>query len=134
MTKDTTMDYRGLTFQMESLKVGDDVIKQRKTQEINNVAGEIAADADVVVLKKGAGADNLALTIAVPTAAEVGKSKIIYMDGAPAAGTFVLTLTNKVIGGTAGATATFDADREMLSLIGAKDRWLVTGQAGVTLA
>jgi len=84
-----------------------------------------------------AGGTGFAVTLAAPTAAEVGKLKIITLESiSSSAVTMALT---EVIGGTAGTSASFDAAGETLVLVGVESapasfKWLVLKEHGVTLS
>lgn len=84
-----------------------------------------------------AGGEGFAVTLAAPTAAQVGKIKIITLESITS-GAVTLALTN-VIGGSAGTSASFDAAGETLTLVAveatpAAFMWLVLDEHGVTLS
>lgn len=72
-----------------------------------------------------------AITLAVPSAAMVGKVLVIEYIGTDT-DEVTLALTN-VIGGSASTSASFNAQRETLVLYGLTDKWLVLKEHGVTL-
>jgi hypothetical protein len=79
-----------------------------------------------------------AVTLAAPTAAELGITKTICMIAGDGTNTVTLALTN-VIGGSAATTATFDAAGETLVVRAVQTdsstyRWLVIKEHGVTLS
>lgn len=94
-------------------------------------AGEIALGSKLTNVANATGAD-IAVTLAAPTAAEVGLVKVIYMT-VRTTHDITLALTN-VVGGTQAATATFDAVGETLVLVGGNGKWIVLKELGVTLS
>ena len=93
-------------------------------------AGAITADGTInrVTLSGGA----YAITLAAPGAGAVGKMLHIEYRGGD---TDAVTLANtEMIGGSAGTTYTFNADREVLVLLALADKWLVLKEQGVTIA
>ena len=99
------------------------------TQAIS-AAGAVTADGSKQYVTLSGGA--YAITLAVPGAGAVGKLlTITYVGG----DTDAVTLANtNMIGGSAGSTYTFNADRETLVLLGLADKWLVLQETGVTIA
>jgi hypothetical protein len=93
------------------------------------VAGAISVTKRVTNLSAASGA--YAVTLAAPNAAMLGQVKIITMTVAGAAITLALTV---IIGGTAATSASFDAVDETLVLVAGVNKWIVVGQAGVTLS
>lgn len=91
-------------------------------------AGAITLASDTVKLDSTAGP--MAVTLAAPTAAEVGRTKIIEMtvDG----GDVTLSLAN-VQGGSAGTTCTWANVGECLVLIAGVSKWNVASEGGVVL-
>ena len=75
---------------------------------------------------------NGAITLAVPSAAMMGKLLTIEYIGAGTNNT-TLALTN-VQGGSATTSATFNAANETLILVGGELKWNVVKEVGVTLA
>lgn len=73
-----------------------------------------------------------AVTLAEPGDVPAGSILVIEADSAPG-GDVTLALTN-VVGQSSGTTATFDAANELLVLIAAESKWVVVGEAGVTLS
>lgn len=100
-----------------------------KTQAIT-AAGAISLDARVVNIT-GPAASTYAITLAAPTRA--GQVMVIEMTGTTATNAVTLALTN-VVGGSAATSASFNAAGEILSLVSGATKWLVTGEAGVTLS
>jgi hypothetical protein len=93
------------------------------------VAGAISLTKRVTKLSAASGA--YAVTLAAPSTAMIGQTKVIDMTVAGNA--ITLALTN-VVGGTASTTASFDAVNESLVLVAGTNKWIVVGQAGVTLS
>ena len=93
-------------------------------------AGGIDLSAKYVAISKGAG-DSFAVTLAAPTAAQAGETKVVEMVLCTA-NTVTLALTN-VVGGTYDALATFDAVGETLVLVASGTKWVVLKEQGVTL-
>lgn len=91
------------------------------------VAGAISLLTRVTKLSAASGA--YAVTLAAPTTP--GMVKVIDMTVAGNA--ITLALTN-VQGGTAATSASFDAVNECLVLVSGAGKWMVVGQAGVTLS
>jgi len=106
-----------------------------KTETITSAAKTITAGSRVVKITGGTGFTGVVLP--VPTAAEVGLVKQITLDTITS-GAVTMTLTNIAVGGTAAATASFDAAGETLVLVGAvygaTYRWIVLKEHGVTLS
>lgn len=73
-----------------------------------------------------------AITLAAPGADMLGQIKVIEQVGGTT-DAVTLALTN-VVGGSAATTASFNADGEMLVLLGTNDAWLVIKELGVTLS
>ncbi len=100
-----------------------------RTQAITE-AGAIDLDARHATLAGPAEAGTYAVTLAAP--ARAGITKIIEMTSGAADKTVTLALT-EVVGGSAAATATFDAAGEILVLVSAGAKWVVLKEVGVTL-
>jgi hypothetical protein len=99
------------------------------TQAITG-AGAVTVDGTINRVTLAGGA--YAITLASPGAAMRGKLLTIeYIGGDTDAVT--LSLAN-VQGGTAGTTATWNADNETLVLIGGLVKWTVLAEVGVTLS
>lgn len=94
-------------------------------------AGAISLTANHVVLTPP-DTSSYAVTLAAPGDTPVGTVKIIEADSAPG-GDVTLALTN-VVGQSSGTTATFNAANEVLVLVAADSKWVVVGEAGVTLS
>jgi len=73
-----------------------------------------------------------AITLAAPGAGAVGALLVIEYVGGDT-DEVTLALTN-VVGGSAGTSASFNADGEILVLIGAGSKWVVLKEVGVTLS
>lgn len=95
------------------------------------IAGGAVSNA-IMISRLDASAGAGTITLAAPAAAMEGRVKVIEYTGG---GTNALTmaLTN-VVGGSAATSASFNADNETLILVGGKNKWVVTGEAGVTLS
>lgn len=92
-------------------------------------AGAIELDAKYVSIAGGTG---FAVTLAAPTAAQAGQTKVITLASITS-GAVTLALTN-VIGGSAGTSASFDAANETLTLVAITGKWVVIDEHGVTLS
>ena len=102
------------------------------TQTITG-AGAVTVATRQVNITGGAG---FAITLAAPTAAEVGVVKIINLTSISSnAVTMALT---QVVGGTAASSASFDTAGEALVLVGSTNaaalKWMVLKEHGVTLS
>ena len=98
------------------------------------VTGAVAITADGSKTKASIDSGGAyAITLAVPGAAAIGKLLCIeYSQGTTDAVTLALT---NVTGGTAGTSASFNADGEGLLLYGAETKWVVIKEfGGVTLS
>ena len=83
-----------------------------------------------MAISKGTG-DSFAVTLAAPTAAQAGETKVVEMVLCTA-NAVTLALTN-VVGGTEAVLATFDAVGETLVLVASGTKWVVLKEQGVTL-
>lgn len=93
-------------------------------------AGAITADGTVNRCTIAGGA--YAATLAAPSGQAIGNFLCIEYIGGD---TDAVTLANtNMVGGSAGTTYTFNADRETLLLFGLADKWLVVKESGVTIA
>jgi hypothetical protein len=126
-TPNAALDEQGIVYAVLA-----NLLQGRQTQAIT-AAGAINPDADYVAIT-GPASSTYAVTLAVPTAAQIGKRLILEMVATTSTNAVTLTLTNVVIGGTAATTATFDAARESLIMEAVGDRWVVIKQQGVTLS
>ncbi len=93
------------------------------------VAGAVSIEKGETLLNAASGA--YAVTLAAPAASARPIRKVIRMSVAGAA--ITMSLAN-CIGGTAATTASFDAINEALVLISVGTKWMIVGQAGVTLS
>ena len=118
----------GVTATAAELNAAADVSAATQTL---SAAGAIALGSKLTNVANATGSD-IAVTLAAPTAAEVGLTKVIWMT-VRTSHNITLALTN-VVGGTAAATATFDAVGEALVLVGGNAKWIVVKELGVTLA
>jgi hypothetical protein len=105
-----------------------------QSASLQSVTGAVAITADGT--KNRASLDSggaYAITLAAPGAAAVGRFLCIeYSQGGTDAVTLALT---NVTGGTAGTSASFNADGEGLLLFGAETKWVVIKEfGGVTLS
>lgn len=94
-------------------------------------AGAISIAAGHVVLTPP-DSSSYAVTLAAPGDTPVGSVLVIEADSAPG-GAVTLALTN-VVGQSSGTSASFDAADEVLVLVAADSKWVVVGEAGVTLS
>lgn len=94
-------------------------------------AGAIPLTAGHVVLTPP-DSSSYAVTLAAPGDTAVGSVMVIEADSAPG-GAVTLALTN-VVGQSSGTSASFDAANELLVLVAADSKWVVVGEAGVTLS
>jgi hypothetical protein len=72
-----------------------------------------------------------AVTLAAPSRG--GQVLVIEMTGTTGSNAVTLALTN-VVGGTAGASASFDAAGETLVLMSMSTKWVVLKEQGVTMS
>lgn len=114
--------------------------------ELNSVADKSANTEDIssagaltpsVANSQVAGGEGFAVTLAAPSAAEVGSLKTVTLESITS-GAVTMALT-EVIGGTAASSASFDAAGETLVLVGVESapatfKWLVIKEHGVTLS
>lgn len=98
-------------------------------QEISE-AGAINLDANHVKIT-GPSSSTYAVTLAAPSRG--GQILVIEMVGTTDTNAVTLALTN-VVGGTAGASASFDAAGETLVLVSMSTKWVVLKEHGVTLS
>lgn len=101
-----------------------------QAKQIISEAGGIDLSAKYVAISKGTG-DSFAVTLAAPTAAQAGETKVVEMVLCTA-NAVTLALTN-VVGGTEAVLATFDAVGETLVLVASGTKWVVLKEQGVTL-
>lgn len=95
-------------------------------------AGAISLDANYVKIT-GPAASTYAVTLAAPGADQLGKVLTIEMIATTSTNAVTLALTN-VDGGSAAASASFNAAAERLVLLGTTSKWLVLKEQGVTLS
>lgn len=94
------------------------------------VAGAVSVVKRITTLSGASGA--YAVTLDAPNATMLGQVKVIqYLTGSTNAITMALT---NVIGGSAATTASFNAADETLVLVAGASKWIVVGEAGVTLS
>ncbi len=124
-TAETLAD-RGV-FNLTSTEVAD-LDKSARVQSIT-AAGAIDLDAQHVRIT-GPASSTYAVTLAVPTRA--GITRVIEMVATTSTNAVTLALTN-VVGGTAATSASFNAVNENLVLVSSGLKWVVVGEAGVTL-
>ena len=110
----TEINLLDVSDQTESVIAGGAVSIAKRTSQINATGG--------------AGA----ITLAAPSAAMLGQVKVIEYTGG-GTNAITLALTN-VVGGSAASSASFNADNETLVLVAGTNKWIVIGEAGVTLS
>lgn len=101
------------------------------SEQAITAAGAISLTAGHVVLTPP-DSSSYAVTLAAPGDVAPGSVMVIEADSAPG-GDVTLALTN-VVGQSSGTTATFNAANEVLVLVAADSKWVVVGEAGVTLS
>ena len=106
-------------------------VRLGKSQALT-AAGAIDLNASYVSLV-GPAASTYAVTLAAPTAAQLGQVKVIQMLSTTSTNAVTLALTN-VVGGSAATTATFNAANETLVLVAVTGKWAVVAEAGATLS
>lgn len=99
------------------------------SQEITK-AGAVSVDVNYVDII-GPAESTYAITLDVPS--RVGQVLILEMTDTTGTSAVTMALTN-VVGGTNGASASFDAAGEALVLLSVGSKWLVIKEYGVTLA
>lgn len=109
--------------------------KLDRSAQTENISGADALDPakQESIITGGTG---FAVTLAAPTAAEIGHHKTITLEAIDS-GAVTMALTN-VVGGTAAGSASFDTAGEALILlgatIGAVRKWVVIKELDVTLS
>lgn len=118
----------GTTVGATAAELNDNDLSAR-TQAIT-AAGAIDLDARHVRIT-GPVASTYAVTLAAPT--RPGITKVIEMISTTSTNAVTLALTN-CAGGSAATSASFNAANETLVLVSAAGKWIVVGEAGVTLS
>ena len=122
----------GNWFQAGTVTINNAVTSIFNTHAITE-AGAIDLNAEYVTLSVAAGTYDV--TLAAPATGQQGQIKVIEMIDATGTSVRLTPLTN-IQGGTktTETIATFDAVGETLTLVAAAGKWMVTGEAGVTLS